>query len=176
MLEDIKIHSIAFSRTAGLMDNGSWKEAAEILESIPVLAKHRDSHNDNLLNLASSYPGGLDMLSKLIEFGSDQDVVSESGNTALANAVLGGKSYGPTTLPELTFLLKQGSDPNLIGPSGYPPLHWAIYHNRLDHAKTLLEFDADPFKKTSDLYPEDAFDVARSEKNQEALHLLDKWK
>ncbi len=159
-----------------LAKKGFWGDIETFLDKAPSIAKIKDEFSNTLLIELSHFAGSGQILKKLIALGSDINQVDDTGETAITASILGGSNHGLTTLPELKILLEAGADLSVVGPSGNPPLHWAIYHNRLEHAKILLEHGADPYQKTHDLHPEDAFDVAKSCDNKKALKLLDDFK
>ena len=155
---------------------GFWEKIDGILDSNSQLINHRDSFGGNLLVYLSAYPGAYRTIKKLIAEGAEVNIVTSDGESPITKALLGGEKFGESTKDIISLLISNNLELNFIGPSGYPPLHWAIYHNKINYAKILLESGADPYLKTNDLYPENAFDIAEEEKNHEALSLLNSYK
>ena len=161
-----------FAEISTLAGEGRWDEIESYIDEHPEVVGITDESDTTLLIMLSNFAGSGRLLQKLIYMGADVNQINNEGESALTYAILGGSNYGLTTLPELKILLEAGADVGMKGPSGNPPLHWAIIHNRLDHAEMLLTFGADPNQKTSDLEPESAFEIARSNSNQKAIELL----
>lgn len=161
-----------FSELSSKASKGLWGDIGRYIDVNPEVAKWDNEHSETLLIILAGYPGSDRLLRKLIELGADVNKTTAEGETALTTAILGGSVYGLTTLPEMETLLKLGAQINFIGPSGNPPLHWAVVHNRLDHAKLLIRYGADPYMKTADLYPEDAFEIAKKNSNPILLDIL----
>ena len=171
MLSDKKVNKI-FEELSDFAAIGQWENIERCIDSNPGIAKLENKYSESLLIVLSGYAGSSCILKKLINLGTDVNKITKEGESALTMTILGGSTYGLTTLPEMDVLLQSGANVNYIGPSGNPPLHWAIVHNRLEHAKKLISYGADPYLKTGDLYPETAFDIAVKSKNTSVLDLL----
>jgi ankyrin repeat protein len=164
-----------FPLVMNLAGNGEWDAALSVLirsSGKPFSCKW----GNRLLCKLAELPGSHDVLRLLIEHGADACSRDPYYGSPICNAISGGSRYGENTLEELKVLLQSSRDLNSACEAGYPPLHWSIVQNKLEHAKCLLEFGADPYKKTSDLYPENAFETARRVNNHEAIKLLDLFK
>ena len=161
-----------FVELSSKASEGLWEDIGRYIDANPEIAKWNDEYSETLLIILAGYPGSDRLLRKLIELGADVNKTTLEGETALTTAILGGSLYGLTTLPEMETLLKLGAHTNFIGPSGNPPLHWAVVHNRPDHVKLLIRYGADPYMKTADLYPEDAFEIAQKSSNRILLDIL----
>jgi ankyrin repeat protein len=161
-----------FIELSSKASEGLWEDIDSYIDLNPEIAKWANEYSETLLIILAGYPGSNRLLKKLIELGADVNKTTAEGETALTTAILGGSVYGLTTLPEMEVLLKSGAHTNFIGPSGNPPLHWAVVHNRPDHAKLLIRYGADPSMKTADLYPEDAFEIAKKNSNQILIDIL----
>ena len=71
-------------------------------------------------------------------------------------------------------LLESGSRVDQFGTSGNPPLHWAVWHNKVAEANLLLVFGADPYQRNLD--EETAFEVAGKDISPQMTELLSRWK
>lgn len=162
MLDVEKIKTLAI--------NGFWDEINSIIESNLGVIHHENGFGDNLLIILSGFPGSLPCLEKLVQLGADVDSISMDGVSPIEATILAGRKINLHALPELRFLLESGASIITYGTGGNPPLHWAIYHNRLEEARLLLEYGAKIDQKNID--EETALDIANEAKNREALDLL----
>lgn len=164
----------AFDQVVALAKDGRWKEAAALLAAQPSLALQTDEVGFSLLMRLASIPGARPLLGQLIEQGAEVNRVSPTGETSLAMTIEGGSTFGLSTLDELTLLLEKGADCNAEAICGFPPLHWAIYKGRLEHARVLLEHGADPNRRSLD--GETATDVARRMRSTRGENFLLHWR
>ncbi len=161
-----------FDRAIQLAQNGLWEEVIEAIQARSGIAQLIDAHGRVLLVEVARFAGSSRAIEALIDAGADPNRPDSTGVTPVASAILAGSRFGLTSLPELRTLLARGASVSLRADSGYPPLHWAIVNDRLEHAEVLLEHGADPNQLTTDAYPESAFAVAQRLKSQRALELL----
>ena len=149
---------------------GDWDALLQILRSDSSVASDVRQLSRWLHDLAA-FPASAPVLQKLIELGADLNYHAYGGGTVLANAIVGGSLRGLTTLPELRLLLQSGADVSKYADAGYPPLHWAIVQNRLEHARLLLQAGSDPEQTSAD--GETALDVAKRNRNASAIEMLE---
>lgn len=161
------------NKAVNLSQKSEWEALLLLISENQEIVHYKDEFGATVLSYMSSVPYSGAVIKLLIELGAELNVVSSTGDTPLSNLI--EATYPEDSIPTTELLLQSGADPNLIGPSGNPPLHWAIYHNRLSHARVLLQYGADPFIKTIDFYPENAFEIAKQEANEKAIVLLDEW-
>lgn len=161
------------SKAIDLLKKSDWETLFLLISENEELVVYKDEFGETMLSHMCSVPYSAPIIKLLVKLGADLNVVSSDGDTPLGKLIVA--TYPEDSVFTMEFLLKSGADPNLIGPSGNPPLHWAIYHNKLNHAKVLLDYGADPFIKTTDFYPENAFEIAKQEENEKAIVLLDEW-
>ncbi len=91
-----------------------------------------------------------DIIKCLVRAGADVQQPNHFGGTCLINSVQS---------PELVkFLLENGANVNAEDVQHKTALHYAVQENRLESAKLLLSFGADPFKKSK--YDDDILQTA----------------
>lgn len=158
------------SNYISLAKSGDWEGLRAALENDKdTLA--RSGQLSSLLHKLAAYPGSWPVLEYLIEQGADVNYEAYGDSSVLGSAIAGGSRFGATTLLELRALLRAGGDVTRVAESGFPPLHWCIVQNRLEHARLLLAHGADAEQKTAD--GETAFDVARRYGNERAVEMLE---
>lgn len=162
----------SFSELTSLVAAGMWNELLSEIEQHPDVLNLRDTFGATLLMRVCGTAGSLSVVRELIRFGANVNEATPSGESALGNALSGGSTFGLTTLDIVEDLCNAGVSLSAPINAGYPPLHWCIANNRLEHARLLLRYGADPNQKTFDLQPETALEVARRVGNRSALKLL----
>lgn len=165
----------AVSIVVDYASQGLWDKISDYLMVNKDVVQLEDDNFGTVLFVLAEFPGSKEILQMLIEYGADLNY-QLNGDSPLTNTITGGSTIGLTTLPELELLLESGAKVNNIGPSGNPPLHWAIINCRLKHAELLLKYGADPYMLTVDPWPENAFDISYQAKYVNAIKLLKKFK
>ena len=173
MSHDLQPH---FDRALNLAEDGYWEGLIETIRAHPALAEIIDAYGRVLLVEVARFAGSSRAIEALIDAGANPNRPDTTGVTPLASAIQAGSRFGLSSLPELRTLLAHGASVSMRADSGYPPLHWAIVNDRLEHAEVLLDHGADPRQLTADAHPESAFAVAQRLKNQRALELLNRQK
>ena len=161
-----------FDQVVHLAGDGHWETLIETIRRYPALVDMTDKYGRVLLVEVARFAGSSPAIEALVQAGADPDRADTTGVTPIAAAICGGSRFGLTSVAELRTLLARGASASKRADSGYPPLHWAIVNNQIEHAEVLLSHGADPNQLTTDAYPESAFAVARRLNNQRALDLL----
>lgn len=133
---------------ANLAEDGMWSDVVELLRDNASAIRS----SSRVLSVLANYAGSKECIEFALSLGADANGTHAGEDGPLFVCILGGSNHGLQTTPELKTLLQGGADPDLIGLSGMPPLHWAVYYNRLDHAEVLLEFGADTDALDADGY------------------------
>ncbi|MEO1452135.1 MAG: ankyrin repeat domain-containing protein, partial [Bacteroidota bacterium] len=120
---------------------------------VDVRVREGDVRGRSALHLVS-YFGAVDLVKALIQHGVDVNELPDGGGlSALHWAVYNHH------IELLRFLLEHGGNANLRAAGIYQqrsPLHYAVSEKRMDMARLLLDYDADPLlKDTENLSPLD---------------------
>nr|AWC26115.1 Fem-1B [Artemia franciscana] len=91
-----------------------------------------------------------DIVKFLVESGADITIPNYNGGTCLINSV--------QSVPLCQYLLEKGAAVDAVDIQNKTALHYAIQEHRLDTAKLLIRFAADPFIKSR--YGDDALQTA----------------
>ena len=129
-----------------LARDGMWPDIVELLNDNPSEVRG----SSKVLSVLADHAGSIDCIKFALSLGATPNGTEPGQDGPIFVCILGGSVHGLQTFLELEALLEGGADPNLRGLSGLPPLHWAVYYHRLDHAQILLNFGADPYALTAD--------------------------
>lgn len=103
-----------------------------------------------------------DIVKLLVEYGADIQKSNYNGGTCLINSV--------QSVELCEFLLKSGANVNAQDIQNKTALHYAIQEHRLDTAKLLLKYGADPYIESR--YKDDALQITCLKGAGEIFHYL----
>lgn len=119
------------------------KEQSWILTESGICPLHTDAKKWNALHYAALFKGSVELLTKLIKIGCDQNGVTHEGMTPLHHAVISGRIDAVQILVELK------ADFNKTDENGLTALHYAAYQGHWEIVKILLGAGSRPNKKTN---------------------------
>jgi ankyrin repeat protein len=97
-----------------------------------------EGHAETALHYAA-WSGDLAEVKRLIEAGTDPDILDSTGETALFGAAAGAK------IEVVAYLLSVGARHDLHeNMHGLTPLHWAASHGGVETLRLFIEAGADP--------------------------------
>ena len=148
----------SLSDASKLARTGRWDEVMSLIQTRPELAVREFDDGETLLS-AMSYFGEPRVVQLLIAAGADVNHQDKSGETPLL-ACLEGAYEGKDTKAAMSILLEADANPNQFAYMGQTALHWAVAYRLPDYVEILISSGADPYLKSADLEPENAFEIA----------------
>ena len=106
--------------------------------------------------------------------GANFDVRSSEGDTAIGRTIE-QDSILNETIDNLRALLASGADPDGITRSGDTPLLHAMQFGKIAHFEELLKYGANPTKRSQDVFPSSAIEVAMRSRDSLYLELIKKY-
>ena len=131
---------------------------------------HNESGSSSYLLLVqeplihASFHGNVVEVKRLLDGGSNPDVVLEGAKTTFGMAMV----HGHTEIVKM--LLAVGANPNLVNDYGSTPLHAAARHGRSEAVKLLLAAGTDVHKTTKN--GKTALDLAKNKGHSETAAIL----